>query len=275
MICTSKTIKAYRSLFVIRVAENLQYRAAAIINSSVGIFWSIMQIVVFTIFFTFGDVGEASMTLPQAITYAWFAQVLWRLTGWLSLDTDIRGKIIGGNVALDLCRPMDLYTHWYAQTIANRVGGAAWRIVVTLGTALIVPAALRLLPPASLAGFLLFIVSVCIGVFLCAAFAMLMAAVRVGLTWGDGPTYMLEMIGMFLNGSYFPLALWPDFMQRFLLLQPFAGLMDIPIRLYIGLLLPQDAVWVIGLQIFWAIAFVVVGKHILHRRICQLIVQGG
>jgi len=271
----SRMIKACRSLFTIRVAENLQYRAAAIANSSISIFWGLVQIVIFTVFFTFGDASGAIMTLPQAITYAWLTQIMMSFLGRLTLDADIREKITSGNVALDLCRPLDLYAHWYSKVLANRVGGAVWRAGLTLIVALVVPAALRVSPPVSAAGFLFFLVSVCTGALLCAAFAMLMAAVRVGLTWGEGPTYILEMTGMLLNGSYFPLALWPDFMQRFLLLQPFAGLMDIPFRLYLGLIATGDGLWAIGLQVSWTVVFIVAGRVLLNRRVSHLIVQGG
>jgi len=271
----SRTLRACRSLFAIRVAENLQYRAAGIANSSISIIWSILQIVIFTVFFTFGDTVGAAMTLRQAITYAWFTQILWGFVGFLTLDSEIREKVISGNVALDLCRPLDLYAHWYAKTIANRVGRAAWRAAFTLVAAVIVPGAIRLSPPYSIGGFLLFLVSICTGALLCAAFAMLMAAVRVGLTWGEGPTYMLEMAGMLLNGTYFPLVLWPDFLHRFLVFQPFAGLFDIPLRFYLGLMMPRDALWAIGLQIFWVAVFIIAGRVLLNRRITHLIVQGG
>jgi len=270
-----KTMKAYRSLFAIRVAENLTYRAAAIANSSISIFWAIMMIVIFTVFFTLGNAEGAAMTLPQAITYAWLTQIMMGVLGRAGLDADIREKIIKGDVALDLCRPLDLYTHWYSKTLANRVGGAAWRAGLTLLAAVVVPVAIRLSAPASITGFLLFIISVISGVLLCAAFSMFMAAVRVGLTWGEGPTYMIEMIGYILNGSYFPLMLWPDFTQRFLLFQPFAGLMDIPFRLYLGLISPSDAFGAIGIQVFWIAVFVLAGKLLLIRRVSSLIVQGG
>jgi len=270
-----RTFKACKSLFKIRVAENLSYRAAAIANSSISIFWAVMMIVVFTVFFTLGDAEGAAMTLPQAVTYAWLTQIMLGFLGRANLDADIREKVIKGDVALDLCRPLDIYAHWYSKTLANRVGGSVWRAGLTLIAAVVVPVVYRISGPTSFIGFLLFLVSVVSGIMLCAAFAMLMAAVRVGLTWGEGPTYMLEMTGYILNGSYFPLMLWPDFMQGFLLLQPFAGLMDIPFRLYLGLIPPADAFWAIGIQIFWVVAFIVAGKLLLKRRVSGLIVQGG
>jgi len=271
----SRTVKACASLFTIRVAENMQYRAAAIANSSITIFWGLMQIVMFTVFFTMGDASGAAMTLPQTVTYAWLVQIMMGFIGRLGLDAEIRVKIINGDVALDLCRPLDIYTHWYVKTIANRVGSSVWRAAITLFAAVIMPVAFRLSPPASVFGFALFFVSVCSGMLLCAAFAMLLSAIRVGLTWGEGPTYIFEMVGAFLSGMYFPLQLWPDFMQRVLVLQPFAGLMDIPFRLYLGLLAPYESIWAIGLQVFWTVVFIAAGRILLNRRVSQLIVQGG
>lgn len=271
----NRTMKACASLFKMRVAENLQYRAAALANSCISIFWGLMQIVMFTVFFTMGDASGAAMTLPQAVSYAWLVQISLGFIGRLGLDGEIREKIKSGDVALDLCRPLDLYAHWYSKTIALRVGGSVWRAVITLIAAVVVPAAFRLSPPVSALGFVLFLISVCSGVFLCAAFAMFLSAVRVGLTWGEGPTYIFEMIAMFLSGSCFPLQLWPDFMQRFLLLQPFASLMDIPFRLYLGLISPGESFWAMGLQLFWTVAFIAAGKLLLNRRVSKLIVQGG
>jgi len=271
----SRTLRACVSLFKMRVAENLQYRAAAVANASISIFWGVLQIVMFTVFFTLGDAADTHMTLPQAITYAWLVQIMMGFIGRLDVDGDIREKIRSGNVALELCRPLDLYAHWYAKTVANRVGGSAWRAVLTLIAAVIIPAAYRLSPPSSGVGFVLFVLSLCSGILLCAAFAMFISAVRVGLTWGEGPTYMFSLLGSILSGAYLPLQLWPDFMQRVLLVQPFAGLMDIPFRLYLGLIPAQEGFWAIGLQMFWIVVFVTAGRALLNRRVSQLIVQGG
>jgi len=104
---------------------------------------------------------------------------------------------------------------------------------------------------------------------------MLLTAVRMGLTWGEGPTWALLLLAGVLSGAYLPLQLWPDFLQPVLLLQPFAGVMDIPLRLYVGSMPLEDATWVIGLQLIWAIVFIVSGKVLMAQRIKGLIVQGG
>ena len=100
-------------------------------------------------------------------------------------------------------------------------------------------------------------------------------AIRLNITWDEGPTYIMMLIGGILSGSYLPLQLWPEFMQDFLIIQPFAGYLDIPLRLYVGTLMPKDAFWAIGLQIFWIIAFIIAGRFIMSVRLKKIIVQGG
>jgi ABC-2 type transport system permease protein len=83
------------------------------------------------------------------------------------------------------------------------------------------------------------------------------------------------LIASVLSGAYLPLQLWPKFLQNFLLLQPFAGYLDIPLRLYLGTLSPAKAIPVIALQLFWITGFIVAGKCIMSNRIRKIIVQVG
>ena len=273
---TRRTLKACGALFKTRVAEQIQYRAAALAGTSIGVFWGILQIVMFTVFFTYGNVDNIGMTLPQAISYAWMTQIFIGTIGILGgVDGELREKIVSGNVALELCRPLDLYSHWFAKTAASRLGGSVWRMIFTLMAALLVPAALRLSLPDSVVGFALFLLSVCSAFLLSAAYVMVLTSVRMGLTWGEGPIYALGMLAGLLSGAYLPLQLWPDFLQTVLLLQPFAGLMDIPLRLYIGSMPPEDALWAISLQLIWAVVFIFIGRTLMSQKLKGLIVQGG
>ena len=272
-----RTLRACNALFKIKIAEGLQYRATAWAHASVGIFWAALHIVMFTVFYTYGNEESASITLTQAISYAWLSQILYSLTAlsYLGIDDDLREKIVDGNVSLELCRPLDLYAHWFTKSAANRLGSSLWRIIITIIAAILAPAAFRLALPASTVGFFFFLLSAASAFLLTAAYVMLLTAIRVRLTWGDGPITTLAFLGMLLGGSYLPLQLWPDFLQRILLFQPFAGRLDIPIRLFIGSMPPEDALWAIGIQLTWTIIFIALGKVLMNRNISQLIVQGG
>lgn len=270
------TIRACLSLFRIHLAEGLQYRLAALSGGSISVFWALIEIAVITVFYTYSEnSGNINgLTLTSAITYIWLAQICFMLQP-MSIDGDIRNAIVKGDVGIALCRPLDLYAHWFFKTAAGRLSPFLLRLVPVLACAVLLPASVGIAPPASLLSFLLFLASLFCAFLLCTAYGMLVTAIRLNITWGEGPTYMLLLIGGILSGSYLPLRLWPDSLQIFLRLQPFAGYLDLPANLYIGLTAPGDALFTLGLQLFWTLAFILLGKGIMRRKLAALIVQGG
>ncbi len=77
------------------------------------------------------------------------------------------------------------------------------------------------------------------------------------------------------SGNLLPLALLPDGWQTVLLLQPFAGIVDIPARIYFGQLSGAGALAGLGLQCFWLLAATGLGRVLLQRTLRNLEVQGG
>ena len=142
-------------------------------------------------------------------------------------------------------------------------------------TGFLMPASIRLMMPASITGFFLFLLSAAGAFLLCTAYGMLVTAVRLNITWGEGPTYMLLLVSGVLSGGYLPLQLWPDALQKVLLYQPFAGYLDIPVRLYVGSMPASQGVFAILIQLFWILAFVWLGKALIGRKLKTLIIQGG
>lgn len=271
-------VKACLSIFRIKTAEGFQYRIAGLAGASTNIFWGLIEITVYTIFYTYADNKEAGviagLSLKQVVSYVWLTQVLFLMQP-MSIDGEILGKITSGDVGIEMCRPIDLYFHWSAKTAASKLTPFFWRGSITLLAGMLMPLTYRLSPPASLPGLICMLISIVSAFLLCTAFGMLTCAVRLSITWGDGPTYIIMLVGGVLSGAYLPLQLWPEFMQGFLLIQPFAGYLDIPLRLYLGTMPPGDAVWAIGLQITWTIVFTVIGKTLMSRRLKSIIVQGG
>jgi ABC-2 type transport system permease protein len=214
------------------------------------------------------------MSLRQAVSYIWLAQTL-IMFQLQSIDSEILTKITNGDVGTELCRPLDLYFHWYARVAAGRLGGGWWRGFITITVGLLMPAGYRLMPPATVPGFLLFVISTVSALMLCTSFGMLMTSIRLGVTCGEGPVNMLMTVSSVLSGVYLPLQLWPDFLQKFLLVQPFAGYLDIPVRLYSGAMTPQQALPALLLQLVWTALFIAVGRLVMNRKLRNLIVQGG
>jgi ABC-2 type transport system permease protein len=270
--------RAYYFLFRVKTAEGIQYRLAGFASASVGIFWALIEIVVYTVFYNYAANKEAGipagMTLQQAISYVWLAQAIWAMQP-MSVDAEILKMINSGDVGIELCRPMDLYSHWFARTAATRLIPLFWRGSITILCGLLMPQAFGLALPTTFIGFCWSLVSLGCAFLLCTSFGALVATVRLSVKWGDGPMYMMMLIGGVLSGSYLPLQLWPESLQTFLLMQPFAGYLDIPIRLYIGSMQPGDAGGLVLMQLVWVALFVAAGKALMAKRLRTIIVQGG
>jgi ABC-2 type transport system permease protein len=82
-------------------------------------------------------------------------------------------------------------------------------------------------------------------------------------------------VAIVLSGNLIPLALFPDWLQTFLFVQPLAGVLDIPFRIYSGNLAGAHAWAGVGLQVFWTIVLTALGRAWLERVMRRLEVQGG
>lgn len=273
-----KTLKAFLCIFRIKTAQGFQYRMAQLAGSTTSIFWSLIEITVYTVFYTYADNKGAGLiaglSLSQIVTYSWLTQLLFSLQP-MSIDPEILQKITSGDVGVELCRPLDLYVHWFAKNAAAKLTPLFWRGIPVVIVGCIMPAAYRLHSPASIMALGVSLLSVFCALILCTSYGMLMCAVRLNITWGEGPTYILMLIGGVLSGGYLPLQLWPAFMQTFLLFQPFSGYLDIPLRLYLGTMPLSQAGMALCLQLLWALGFVLLGRVIMRWRLSHIIVQGG
>jgi ABC-2 type transport system permease protein len=71
------------------------------------------------------------------------------------------------------------------------------------------------------------------------------------------------------------LQLFPDWAQPIIYALPFAGVLDLPARLYTGNIPPAGLAWVLAHQLAWTVALVAAGRLILARGTRRIVVQGG
>jgi ABC-2 type transport system permease protein len=77
-----------------------------------------------------------------------------------------------------------------------------------------------------------------------------------------------------LSGMIVPLVLLPGWAQSFLFWQPFAGLVDIPYRIYFGNLAGGAALAGLLAQSLWVMLFIVSGRLFLTRVMGRVDMQG-
>ena len=77
------------------------------------------------------------------------------------------------------------------------------------------------------------------------------------------------------SGVIIPLPYFPDWMQTLLTLLPFSGLVDIPMKFYLGII-PAGEIYIFGLlQVFWISIFVLIGLQLFQMAARKVVVQGG
>jgi ABC-2 type transport system permease protein len=148
------------------------------------------------------------------------------------------------------------------------------QLVPVVGIALLA-APYNLLPPASTGGLLACLLTLVTAWLLSCAITCITYGLLLNIHWGQGPVTILLLAIDLLSGAMVPLQLWPGWMQLFLSLQPFAGLADLPLRLYTGTMAPE-LVWPsVALQLVWILVFIQAGRMMISRSLKHIVIQGG
>jgi ABC-2 type transport system permease protein len=270
-------VRPYQAVFKARFTLLLQYRAAAFAGFVTQCWWGGIKVMVLTAFFR----GAAStpMTLQQAIDYVWLGQAFLTLLPW-SVDPEIARMVRSGDVAYERLRPLDTHAFWYARAVARRTATPLLRAVPMVLTAGVLFHLLglsdwALSPPASVPAAALFFLSMGLVIALSSAIATLMDIATVAALSERGVNALVGPIVIVFSGSLVPLPLFPDWLQPALRLQPLAGLLDTPFRIYGGHFGGWNAVAALGRQAAWAVVLALIGRLCMARVMARLQAQGG
>ncbi len=271
-------VRPYTALFTSRFQQMLQYRGAAVAGFATQCWWGGLKVMILTAFYSTGS-GNAPITLAQAITYAWVSQALLAMLPWFA-DPDVATAVRTGAVSYDRLRPVDFYSLWFARAAGWIAARVVPRAALMLGfSAIVLPlVGLRAWSwqlPATFSAGALFAVSLALALLLAAAMVMLLNIATAALLNARGINAIAAAPTILLSGNLLPLSLFPDWAQTGLLLQPFAGLLDIPVRIYFGALEGASALGGLGVQALWFTAIVVFGRWWLARVLRSLEMQGG
>jgi ABC-2 type transport system permease protein len=271
-------LRPYVAIVSARFRMLLQYRAAALAGAGTQALFGLVRLMVLEAFYR-STAAPQPLSFGQAVGYIWLGQVTFTLQPY-NLDRDVRALVRTGTVAYELVRPVDLYGFWYARALAWRLAPMLLRagpmLVFTVGMLPLLGLpewALR--PPASAAAGAAWLVSLAGALVLSAAITTLMS---ISLLWtisGEGMAVLLASVVSLFSGMVIPLPLFPDWAQPLLRALPFAGLMDLPARIYTGNIPVAQAGWALGHQAVWTVVLVSLGRWLLDRSARRIVVQGG
>jgi ABC-2 type transport system permease protein len=270
--------RPYCAIVSARFRMLLQYRSAAIAGLFTQAFFGLTLIMIYEAFYRSAAASARPMAFAQVVSYVWLAQAL--LAMLPNVDADVRAMVRSGAVAYELCRPVDLYSLWYARAVAHRTAPAMLRaapmaVFAMIGLPLLGLGEWRLAPPASLAAGAGFVAALVCALALACAISVL---INISLLWtvsGDGIVMLAATAVSLLSGLVVPLPLLPDWSQPILRWLPFAGLADLPFRIYSGHIAAGSVAVVLGRQLAWTAALVALGRWLIGRGMRRMVVQGG
>jgi ABC-2 type transport system permease protein len=271
--------RPYLSAFSARFLLVMQYRAAAFAGFITQAWFGGVKVMIYAAFYANAAGAAAPISLSQTITYTWLAQALLALLPWAP-DPDVVANVRSGGVGYDRLRPVDAYALWYVRALGWMIARAVPRAVMMAAFAVVfLPlvglAAWAWKAPANPVQAALCVLSTILALALSAALVMLVNILVATTMNGRGIQILTMPVVIMFSGNLVPLALFPDWARTAMLVQPLAGVFDIPCRIYFGALAGPMAWTGMALQAFWTIVIIWLGRIWLERVMTRLEVQGG
>lgn len=268
------TIQKYFSFFRIKFIAGLQYRAAAIAGIATQFAWGSLEILVYEAFWR-TDPSKFPMERFSLYTYIWLQQALLSMFMLWMFDMEIFSDISSGKVAVDLCRPIDIYSMWFAKNCSLRLSRVVLRCFPIFIVASLLPEPFKFRLPNSITALLLSSFSLIVGFLVLISISMLVYISSFYTIDSRGTRLFIATIGEFCAGGVIPLPFLPENVKNILNLLPFASTQSVPFLIFGGSMTESEAYKAIGIQIFWAFSLITIGRMWMKISLRKVILQGG
>ena len=269
------TIRPCFSILRKNLTGRMQYRAGTWMQLLTNAFWGCARSAILVAFYQYGS-GESALSMRQAVTMAWLSQIAMNLLpGVGGVDQAVWSKIVRGDVGYELLRPMDVYAHWYMSAAAGKIAPFLLAVVPMTLAGLLVPGEIGMGGPASFPHLLACLLTLTTGLLISCAVILISYALLMKPDAGTGPATIFMYVTQILAGSVLPLQLWPESIQNLMKFQPFSGMMDLPLRFFVGSEPLSALPGVLMTQLFWAAALIFIGRKWIGRNLRRLTIQGG
>ena len=155
------------------------------------------------------------------------------------------------------------------------MAGGLLRILPIIIFASILPSPYSLTLPSSISNFILFLISLLLGVLVVAGLNMIVYTMGFYTYNEQGIGSILNSIMEVLSGGLVPVVLLPKVIQKATYYLPFRLVSDLPFRIYTNNLGISEGLLGIGLQMIWIVILVIVGDLIVKKSLGRVFVQGG
>jgi ABC-2 type transport system permease protein len=199
--------------------------------------------------------------------------------GWIcrafiynNLDRDIETKVVDGSLAMDMLKPMDFQIMQYSRVL----GEGLFRLTLFAGpTALLAFPLFGVSAPVDWTHGLAFFGSLLLGALLFLHINFMIGALAIPLRNLEGISYAKNNLMLFFSGLLIPFAMLPQNIADILRTLPFAGIIDTPLRIYLGQITQAELLPLLAFQLGWCLILFVLARWLWFFMMRQLVIQGG
>ena len=267
-------MKKYLAFFKLRFAMGLQYRAAALAGIATQFAWGFIEIMAMHVFYT-ENTNEFPMDFAATASYIWLPQAFLALFAAWMMENEIFDSIINGNITYELCRPVSIYNMWFSRSLANRLSRVVLRCFPIIVIALFLPHPYGLSAPAGLQYFLLFLITLALGLAVTVSFCMLVYVLTFFTISPQGLRILFTCSIELFTGEIIPLPFFPESLQKIMELLPFASMQNVALRIYSGSMDNAHIQKAIILQLAWLVVITLTGKILCYLAEKKITIQGG
>lgn len=265
-------MSSYLGLFKMQFMGELQYRAKAWSGIATQFFWGLMYIYLYTTVLSGGKFS--GFTIVQLASYIWLNQAFFALRS-TAIYKRAATDIVSGDVCYKFVRPMDIYSHWYAEYLGEKLSATILRCFPIIIVCLLLPKNIGLALPVSFVSFILFLISLIIGLLMAVALSMFALDITFKTQSPKGASTLVNTVSGLFGGMFIPLPLLPKNLLKIVDYLPFRYISDLPLRIYVGHVSVVEGLIHIGIGSAWLITIILLGKLVLKQSLKKTIIQGG
>ena len=263
-------MRAYLAVLKCCTASILLYRSAVIAGVFTRAFWGMIRMMILIGLYSVTTAPQP-ISLSQTIIFIWLGQATLCLLPW-NVDSQTEESVRSGNVVYTLTQPLDLYWLFFSRSLSIRL------IPTVLSGLILFPIAwgfFGLASPVSWWAGLAFAASLLLSLVLSSAITTMVVTTLFWTVSGEGIQRILPHFAILFSGVAIPLPLFPDWMQPFLNAQPLRAIIDIPCRIYTGIIPLSELPYYFCFQLFWSVVFIVLGRRLIQCALRRIEIQGG
>ncbi len=262
-------MRLYFEIVRVSFRRYLTYRAATLAGLFANTVFGVILSAVYLGFYRGSDrLSVAGFSLNEMLIYIWISQALISLLAlwnWWEIAVTIKT----GEIVSDLMKPFNFQAYW----LCRDLGRAGYQFVTRAAATFVIGLLIfNVDVPASPRAWLAFGCSLPLAILVSFGWRFLLNISAFWLLDVRGMNSVSMLVVNFFSGFLIPLTFFPPLLQTIAELLPFRAFIMVPAEVLLG---QRSIATALAIQLFWAVALLLLGQILLVVVVRRVVVQGG